>query len=224
MHKTKFNLIQSAAFLLIAMTSIVGAQALAATPLKLTFETHAAFFSSETKQPKAIDPEVFVQDAAAKAATGPQGIKHVNGVRPAFIAQDPKSSKLFNADDKPLGFTLGQWLGASGSVSITLTKDGRAIVKADFKGLRPGGRYSLFENHFDQKPIGFTPLDGAGKTNSFTAQKNGAARVTVAAPKMLTHANAVLLVYHSDGKAHGALRGAIGINAHHQLIARIPKK
>ena len=224
MYKSKPTLTRRIAFILIAATSFVGAQALAATPLKLTFETHAAFFSSETKQPKAIDPEVFVQDAPAKAATGPQGIKHVRGMRPAFIGQDPKSSKLFNANAKPLGFTLGQWLGASGSASITPTKNGHAVVEADFKGLRPSGRYSLFENHFDEKPIGFTPLDGAGKTNNFTAQKNGAASISVTAPKMLTHANAVLLVYHSDGKAHGASRGKIGVNAHHQLIARIPKE
>ena len=35
-------------------------------------------------------------------------------------------------------------------------------------------------------------------------------------------ANAVLLVYHSDRKTHGPSRGRIGINAHHQLIARLP--
>ena len=72
----------------------------ATSPLKLEFVTHAAFFSAETKQPKTIDPQVFVEDASAPETTGPQGIKHVAGVRPPFIDQDPKTSTLFNAEHK----------------------------------------------------------------------------------------------------------------------------
>ena len=44
--------------------------------------------------------------------------------------------------------------------------------------------------------------------------------MTVTAPQLLTHANAVLLVYHSDKTFHGDQRGEIGVTAHHQLIAR----
>ncbi|MGY4288182.1 hypothetical protein ACVWXO_007402 [Bradyrhizobium sp. LM2.7] len=47
----------------------------AAAPLKMDFVTHAAFFSGESKQPKVLDPQVFIHDAAAQAATGPQGNK-----------------------------------------------------------------------------------------------------------------------------------------------------
>ena len=47
-----------------------------ASPLKMNFVTHAAFFSAGTKQPKVLDPQVFVEDASAQAATGPQVIKH----------------------------------------------------------------------------------------------------------------------------------------------------
>jgi hypothetical protein len=39
---------------------------------------------------------------------------------------------------------------------------------------------------------------------------------------MLTGANAVLLVYHSDGRTHGTSRGQLGVTAHHQLIAKVP--
>jgi hypothetical protein len=79
---------------------------LAASPLKMDFVTHAAFFSAETKQPKTLDPQVFIHDPSAQAATGPQGIKHVAGVRTPLIGQDAKSSMLYNAEDKPLGFDL----------------------------------------------------------------------------------------------------------------------
>ena len=161
-----------------------------------------------------------MQDPASPGATGPQNIQHIAGFRPALIEQDAKTTPLFNAKGESLGFDLGQWLGATGGVTITPSANGKATISAQFSKLQPGGFYSLFENHFDQQPVGFTPLDGAGKANNFVADKKGAARVTVTAPQMLTHANAVLLVYHSDKAFHGDQRGEIGVTAHHQLIAR----
>ena len=204
--------------------TLVGTAAIQATDLqRLTFTKHAAFFSSETKQPKPVDPHVFVQDPASPAATGPQNIQHVAGVRPALIEQDAKNTPLFNAKGESLGFDLGQWLSANGRVTITPSANGKAKISAQFAKLRPSASYSLFENHFDQQPVGFTPLDGVGKNNNFHSDKKGAGRVTLTAPQMLTHANAVLLVYHSDKTFHGDQRGEIGVTAHHQLIARIPE-
>jgi hypothetical protein len=192
---------------------------IAASPLKLNFVTHAAFFSAETKQPKAVDPQVFVEDAAAPAASGPQGIKHDAGVRPALIDQDARTSKLFNAEHKLLGLDLDAWLSATGTVAIT-EQNGKVTLEATFRGLQPNASYSLFENHFDTAPISFTPLDGSGKTNSFTSNADGRASVSVTMPAMPTHANAVLLIYNSGGQPHGTERGHIGVDAHHQLIAR----
>jgi hypothetical protein len=191
----------------------------AASPLTMNFVTHASFFSAESKQPKTLDPQVFVQDPAAEAATGPQGIKHAAGVRPPLIEQDAKSSPLYNADGKPLGFDLQTWLSPSGTVTIT-EQNGKILLEATFRGLRPNGSYSLFENHFDHTPVTFTAMDGMGKTNSFVAQPDGAARISVTLPDFPTHANAVLLIYNSEGQPHGLDRGKIGIEAHHQLIAR----
>jgi hypothetical protein len=208
----------AAAGLIVATTGVAWASA----PAPMPFQTHAAFFSTEMKLAAPIDPQVFVADQAAQAATGPQGIKHAAGFRPAMIQSDAASTKVNNADGKPLGFTLGAWLGATGQVTITPRKAGGETVTARFHGLRPHARYSLFENHFDQKPIGFTPLDGKGTANSFRTDAKGNARITVTTPDMLTHANAVLVVYHSDGKAHGDSRGEVGVNAQHQLIARLP--
>jgi hypothetical protein len=194
----------------------------AANTPRVPFVTHASFFSAETHQPKPVDPHAFVRDPSAPAGVGPQNIQHVAGVRPALIEQDPKSAAIFNAKGEPLGFNLGEWLGAQGVATMSPAANGKVRVSARFEHLIPGGHYSLFENHFDQQPVGFTPLDGTGKTNNFTASKNGSARITVVAPQALTHANAVLLVYHSDKTSHGDQRGDIGVNAHHQLIARIP--
>ena len=205
----------------ILVASVTASEAAGAN--RLTFTTHAAFFSSETKQPKPIDPQVFVQDGSAPAATGPQNIPHTAGIRPAFIDQDAKTTPLYTAKNEPLGFDLGHWLNAKGIVTIAPFLRGRARIRAQFTNLQPRGFYSLFENHFDQQPVGFTPLDGTGKSNNFVANKRGTARITLLAPRLLTHANAVLLVYHSDKTFHGDQRGEIGITAHHQLIARIPE-
>lgn len=191
----------------------------AASPVKINFITHAAFFSAESKQPKVLDPQVYVRDAAVPAATGPQGIKRVAGVRPPLIEEEAKSSMLYNAEDKPLGFDLQTWLSASGSVTIT-EQGGKPHLEADFKGLKPNAKYSLFENHFDHTPVSFTPMDGTGTTNSFVAQPDGTAKVSMTLPDLPTHANAVLLIYNSEGQTHGLERGRIGIDAHHQLIAR----
>jgi hypothetical protein len=210
-----------AALALAGLLLATSGAARAASSAALSFTTHAAFFSSETQQPSPLDPQVFVRDPAAPAAPGPQGIQHVAGVRPAPMS-DPPTTPVFTAQGKPLGFSLGAWLGATGTVTITPLASGKARVTAHFKGLRPHGVYSLFENHFDQQPVGFTPLDGKGAKNSFVANANGAATITAIAPQALTGANAVLLVYHSDHATHGLSRGDLGATAHHQLIAKVP--
>ena len=191
----------------------------AADPLRIPFQTHASFFSIETHQPKPIDPQVFVDDGTAAPGTGPQGIHHVSGVRPARLDTDPKTARLVNAENQPLGFTLGAWLAASGEVTITASGSG-AIVAATFHGLHPNAQYSLFENHFDQNPVTFTPLDGKGDANGFKPDAHGDATVTVTAPAMLTHDNAVLVILDDDGKTYRAERGPIGVSVQHQLIAR----
>ncbi|AJY27108.1 hypothetical protein BTM_6179 (plasmid) [Burkholderia thailandensis 34] len=185
----------------------------------LPFMTHATFFSTETQQPVLLDPQVFVADPAGSEGVGPQGIRHVAGVRNARVA-DSGSLSIVNASHKPLDMTLGDWLGADGDVVLTRQANGREKITVVLSHLKPNGRYSLFENHFDQKPVGFTPLDGTGDTNSFVADSAGHAVVTTITPVPLTHDNAVLVVYHSDGQAHGRSRGNIGVDAHHQLIAR----
>src|SRR3974377_2344243 len=114
----KVNLVGQSMGLALALTLVGTATTEAADSQRLTFTIHAAFFSSETKQPKAVDPHVFVQDPASPAATGPQNIQHVAGVRPALIEQDAKITPLFNAKGESLGFDFGQWLGATGRVTI----------------------------------------------------------------------------------------------------------
>ncbi len=185
------------------------------------FLSHAAFFSLETKQPNLLDPQVFVADPSATAGPGPQGIVHVAGVRPAYGVDDP-NAQVFTAQGKPLSFTLGEWFGARGRISFTPMRAGRSTLDYSLSGLVPNGAYSFFENHFSADGVTFTPLDGTGAHNSFTATTLGAASGTILVPGAVTHSEGILLVYHSDGETHGSQRGQIGVNAHHQLIVRVP--
>jgi hypothetical protein len=136
------------------------------------------------------------------------------------MISDNPALPIMNASGKSLGMNLGAWLSAKGNVIFTNQPSGKQKVTVIFSGLKPKGQYSLFENHFDETPIGFTPLDGNGTDNNFVADFQGNAAATIYAPKPLTSDNAVLLVYHSDGQTHGQRRGNIGVDAHHQLIVK----
>lgn len=186
-----------------------------------TFVTHAAFFSAESHQPVPIDPQVFVRKAGAPAAQGPQGIIHLPNFVPAPIAA-ATSTPLYTAAGKLLPVSAGDWFGATGTAQVRAAQSGRPLIRLEFHGLVPGGAYSVFENHFAAGAVTFTPLDGTGRSNSFTAQKDGAADVVIMVRGPFPHANGILLVYHSDGKDHGVERGMPGIDAHHQLILRFP--
>lgn len=217
---TRRRLISAGVTLGIVAAGRTRAWAAPQTAHDLQFILHAVFFSDETHQAKPIDPHVFAKDSAASAGTGPQGIVHASGFRPGLVA-GPVDVEIYNAQGKSLGLTLADWFNAKGSVRITPNGAG-ARLDCVFTGLRPAGVYSLFENHFDQKPIGFTPSDAGGTSNSFSADANGGATISILAPTPLTHDNAVLLVYHSDSTTHGLERGEIGVTAHHQIIARLP--
>ena len=193
--------------------------ALAADEVRYGFVLHAPFFSNEARVPNLLDPHVFVADPVTAEAVGPQGITHAAGFRPALMVDDPAQT-LFNAKGKPLDMTLRQWFSAYGSYVGTRQNDGSERIVATFAGLIPNGHYSLFENHFAPAGVTFTPLDDKGIGNNVVARADGTATLTLTAPARLTHDNAVLLVYHSDGRDHGVERGTIGDTAHHQLISR----
>jgi hypothetical protein len=192
----------------------------AAARQTVPFVTHASFFSLETHRSPTIDPEVFVHDATVAEGTGPQNIEHVAGYRPARIDDDPELV-AYNAMGASLQFTLEKWFGATGTVDIDRATSGDRLTFA-FQKLIPFGVYSVFRVTFSQDGTTFAPLDGDGTTNGFTANADGSAAVVINSPVHLRSGEAVVLVYHSDAKDHAASRGEIGVNAHHQLIARLP--
>jgi len=204
------------------LSMLLAAPVAAADPsYTYTFATHAAFFSNETNQPAVVDPQVFVADPAVAAATGPQNILHRGGYRPARVASDAPSVPLFAAQGIPLGFTLGEWLGASGTGTVVCTNGSAAAIN-QFSGLVPGGVYQLFRNQFTAQGPKRSPFGKPDASDSvFTASKEGTAVFTIVLPFCPDPTDGVLLSYHSDGTVHGPLGGDIGVNLHNQLLIRV---
>jgi hypothetical protein len=216
------SLISSSAALAALLAGTLGATPPpAGQPLKVSFATHAAFFSQATHRTPALDPQIFVRQDAVPPGTGPQGIEHVAGVRPAQ-PDDVPDLVAYDAQGRSLGFSLARWFGASGSATFELLPSGGERIHASFGKLLPFGVYSLFRIEFTPAGAVFTPLDGSGVSNTFTAGADGSGGVELATTTPLAAGDAVVLIYHSDGTAHGAARGEIGLTAHQQLIVRLP--
>ncbi len=209
-------------FVLLAAVFALGTAAASAAPVPHSMVPHAAFFSLETHQDALVDPQMFVAAPGSAGGAGLQGIVAAPNYRPALMTDNPDAPAC-NAQGRLLGFDLGRWFGARGTVNFDPAETKPRIATA-FAGLVPGGVYSLFENTFGADgAVTFAPLDGTGTKNTFTADAQGYGGLLLTAPAPLTHANAILLVYHSDGTAHGMQRGEPGIDAHHQLIYRVPR-
>lgn len=188
---------------------------------QLPLIAHATFFSQETKRAQVIDPQVFVADPAAAEGTGPQNIPHFAGVR-NLRTDDVPAIVVVNAEGQSLGFTAEKWLAAHGTAEVAAQPNGVDRVTITATKLIGFGIYSVFEVTFGADGTTFRPIDGDGLTSSFTAEQDGAKTIVVNATHHLTHANAIVLVYHSDDLEHGVSRGTIGVTAHHHLIVRIP--
>lgn len=203
----------------VAPASSAGAAALA--PITLTFQRHMDFFSKETQQPAIIDPQMFVVTPGASAGTGPQNIPHAAGVAPVQ-ATAPDSTSLLDAQGKSLDVTLGSWKAATGQATLTCQTD-REMLSARFNKLVPDASYSLFDVHLSVQGAGrFTPLT---TSNSFRSGADGAGQLTVSGiSPCLGSDDAVLLVWNSDGKPHGASLGSLGVDAHNQLIAPLTSR
>lgn len=194
--------------------------ALAAETTGIPFQTHAHFFSVGPSHDGAMDPSVFVVDGTTLEGTGPENVEHEAGLRPAKLS-DPPRTQVYNAEGEALLVTLDRWFAARGNLATTVAGDGNRLT-ATFSGLIPFGVYSLFVQTTAANGTFHRPLDFQGSANSFTAQADGSATIALEIPAHLGHDSAVELIYHSDGKEHGASRGQIGVSAHEQLVAPLP--
>ncbi len=180
------------------------------------FMTHAAFYADRTQQ--SIDPQVFVRDASAPAGPDAQNIAHAAAYRPANLASDDRTSALFNANGRALGFNLGKWLGAAGTVDSAAAGTGDRL-HFGFVALKESGHYSLFSLTPGTGTL--VPLDGTGTSNTFVTTPLGTADLYVTTPYHLSAADRIFLVYNSDGGDHATQPGTSGLDSHAQMVMRI---
>jgi hypothetical protein len=178
-----------------------------------------ATFQAITPATTAQTPQVFVRDASVQAQPGDGG--HDFGLRPP-LDNDSDAAPLYNAHGDPLRVVLGVWRTADGTAAIEPAQ-GALRVRAMFHHLIPNGRYSVFVRQLAIRtgPV-FTPLDVIGQQNSFSADAQGNGGIVTVTAFMLPTGTQLVLIYHSDGVDHQSSLGLPGVNAHAQLITRVP--
>lgn len=190
--------------------------------IRLTYDLHMNFFSAEVKAPKVIDPQMFARAPGASAGTGPQNIDHAANLAPVAL-EAPDDTALYDATGQAVGVTLGQWKAAKGQSTVSCG-GGAETVRSTFTNLLTTGAYSLFVVHFKVTGQGrFTPAgasDGSG--DLVTPAAGGSASHATSFSPCLGPTDALVLIWNSDGRSHGASPGTIGITQHNHLIVRAP--
>jgi hypothetical protein len=129
-----------------------------------------------------------------------------------------------------LGFTMGQWLSAGGTVTYSCA-GGQSSVSGKLNNLVPGGQYTVWHTRLTFPPnvnVVDRPLGAAdGSQNGFKADAAGNGSFNVSFTGCLeetTKETATLIVtaYHSDGRTYGAVPGDFGRVTHVQNIAMLP--
>lgn len=130
---------------------------------------------------------------------------------------------------KSLGITLADWLSAKGVGSYNV-QGSEAIIVLNFENLIPNSVYSVWCSRMKPPPDPlFIDLPcGAidGSQNSFKTDENGSAEFMLSMKPLEESVNNVSnlieVIYHSDGKTHGASPGVYGVNSHVQLKYMLP--
>lgn len=131
---------------------------------------------------------------------------------------------------KPLGFTLGQWLSASG-IGIYSVDNENAELDLSFKNLVPNGVYTVWCSRITLPPepnIADMPCGAEdGSENSFTADEKGIASFSLKLKPLEAStketASTIAVAYHSDGMTYGASPGDFGSNTHVQIFFMMPE-
>ena len=169
---------------------------------------------------------------------GEQGKNPVNLAKAAYAAAVPTEHDPFKLGKNPLGpfpegkslgFTLGQWLSATGT-GVYSVEGINAKLSISFKNLVPNGVYTLWCSSITFPPdpkIVDKPCGAAdGSENSFVADADGNAVFSLKLKPLEQStketASVVALAYHSDGKTYGAGTGDFGLATHVQIFFLMP--
>ena len=187
-----------------------------------------------------IEQDVYVETSPGSAEvvrvtpeTADEGAEVFHTAHP--VRHDPMNLNAIGPYPKgaSLGFSLGDWLSASGSGSYSCT-GGEGHLQISFENLIPGGVYTLWHFFMPSAPtdpfIGTFDLPAGaldGSQSIFTADASGKAVFDQVLEPCLQLSGDQLVAglavnYHSDGQTYGVLPGDFGQNAHIQLFTALP--
>ena len=176
------------------------------------------------------DPEqvVRVKGVEATAALGEPVYASATAVENDFLELGPNPLGPF-ATGEPLGFTLEEWLAATGSGTYTLNGD-MAELNISFQNLVPNGVYTMwcsrimFAPEFGEELRACGPADGSQNTFVADGDGNGTFQITMPAlpPSTEDVISDIAAAYHSDGQTYGAGPGDFGRVTHVQLFIAEP--
>ncbi|GAC1660041.1 MAG: hypothetical protein NVS4B13_07090 [Candidatus Elarobacter sp.] len=182
-----------------------------------------ATFQPVTAQTTAQPAQVFVRDSAAPAQLDANaGAAHDAGLRPPAETDSP-SAQLVNAHGVALKVSIADWRSAMGTAEFAPGASGGVRVRAAFKGLISMGRYGLFIRQLaGRNGVVLTPVDITGVADTFFADKDGLGAIAIDSPNPIPSGAQLVLIYHSDNSDHQSSPGNLAVNAHEQLITRVP--
>jgi len=128
-----------------------------------------------------------------------------------------------------LGFTLGDWLAATGSGTYEVD-DGEAELDLEFENLVPDAVYTIWCSRISFPPnvnIVDRPCGAEdGSENVFETDEEGNANYNLELEPLEQSteetATIIALAYHSDGETYGESAGDFGLNSHVQIFYLIP--
>ncbi len=211
--------------------ALIPSASIAGGELNVTFVDHI--------KAEMVEQDVYVEKEAGKVFRVTTGDykKHLADVvftTATGVAHDPMNAENIGpfAKGHELGFTLGDWLNASGTARISCA-DNKGNISAEFTNLVPNGLYTMWQFfvgvpfpakfHTYDMPVGVR--DGGEST--FTADGSGAAIYNASFEPCLQGSGSQLMAglaiaYHSDGKTYGWEPGSMGDVSHVHLFVGLP--
>ena len=192
-------------------------------------------------QAKLPEQDVFIQGSKASEVVRVEGDTATTSetlAKTAYAAASAVAHDPFKLGENPLGpftkgqslgFTLEQWLAATGSGTYTVNES-EAELALNFQNLVPNGVYTLWCSRLTFPPnpkIVDRPCGAAdGSQNALKADNNGSATFNLTLSPLEQSsketASVIALAYHSDGQTYGADPGEFGYKTHVQIFFLVP--
>ncbi len=221
-------LLRSVSTIALLVTPIV---ANAGEPIKLTFVDHikAEMIEQDVYVDKMSDGKVF-RVTKENAGDFSEALVYRTAAPVEHAPMDASKVGPYEAGAQ-LDFTLGEWLSASGSATLTCEGE-NGMLRAEFENLVPNGLYTMWNFFAGQQLAKFHTYDlpvglPDGSESIFTADGKGYALYEASFTPCLQGTTPQLMAglaiaYHSDGMTHGYEPGPMGNKSHVHLFTMIP--